>query len=118
MPKWPWQKQIGWEEIGEDFIRFTLLKTPLGSIYLHRLIAPLDAHCHDHPWNFLTIILRQGYWELHRGEWKWWGPGTILYRRAEDAHVVATPDSGKPSWSLVFVGRRLREWSILENGCR
>lgn len=32
-------KDIGWDAIGEEFTRFTLLKTRWGNVYLHRLKA-------------------------------------------------------------------------------
>src|SRR5258708_2877223 len=57
-------KEIGWEEVGERFTRYALLKTRWGNIYLHQLYAPVwHPECHDHPWGFLTILLWRGYLE-------------------------------------------------------
>jgi hypothetical protein len=50
---------------------------------------------HDHPWPFLTIILRGGYWETRydreTGEevgTKWHGPGSVLFRPAGAFHML------------------------------
>src|SRR5882672_9952016 len=107
---WPWQKQIGWEEIGEDFIRYTLVHTPWITAYLHRLEA-LTAHpeCHDHPWSFIAVILKGGYNEYHNGQWTWRGPGSLLYRPATWTHNVVTKGV---SWSVIITGPKNREWEF------
>lgn len=39
------------------------LETPFGALYVHRFLRS-DAHeHHDHPWNFVSIILWRGYFE-------------------------------------------------------
>jgi hypothetical protein len=57
-------KEIGWKDIGEEFTRFQIIKTPWFNLYLHRLYAP-NWHpvCHDHPWTFIAILLKNGYLE-------------------------------------------------------
>lgn len=109
---WPWQKQIGWQEIGEDFIRYTLLATPLLTIYLHRLVAP-GGHCHDHPWDFFNLVIWPGYWEI-TDACRWVKAGTVRFVRAEFQHKVITEGV---SWSLIITGPKRREWSIKEDGC-
>lgn len=105
------QEEIGWKEIGEEFRRFTLLKTPWFRIYLHRLKAE-TAHdlCHSHPWSFVTFLLRGGYSELHEGVWTVYGAGTVLFRPAEWEHNVVTRGT---SWSLVFTGAKRRAWGFV-----
>lgn len=104
-------KEIGWSEIGETFTRFTLVKTRWLTVFLHRLDAP-NAHpqCHDHPWPFMTLILRGGYDEFHGGVWIWRKPGSILYRPAEFSHNVRT--GSVVAWSMVIVGAKRREWGF------
>ena len=104
-------KEIGWAEIGEKFTRYALVKTPWLSVYLHQLDAPnWHPECHDHPWGFVTILLRGGYLEkigtkvFHRR------PGFILFRPATFAHNVITPFG--TSWSLVFAGPKSRDWGF------
>ena len=112
---WPWQQQIGWKELDEDFIRFTLLHTRWFRIYLHRLNAP-NAHkvCHDHPWWFWTLLLKGGYNEYHQGIWTWQCAGSLLYRPAEWQHNVVTRGV---SWSLILTGPKFRKWGFTEE-CR
>jgi hypothetical protein len=108
-------KEIGWKELGEVFYRFTLLKTPWGNLYLHRLDAPCwHPACHDHPWSFLTILLWNGYLERvgDQDEYKVYKrrPGSILYRPAEFSHSIITPYG--TSWSLVFTTKKVRDWGF------
>jgi hypothetical protein len=105
------QREIGWEHIGEKFTRYTLMKTPWLTVYLHQLNAP-DWHpdCHDHPWDFVAILLWRGYLEkigdqVHRRR-----PGSILWRPAEFAHNVITPFG--TSWSIIFTGSKKRKWGF------
>lgn len=103
-------KEIGWWDIGEEFTRFQLVKTPWFNIYLHRLKAlTYHTHCHDHPWTFLAILLRGGYWEYHVDKATWRRPGSVLYRPAEFRHNVITKGV---SWSLIITGPRRREWGF------
>jgi len=100
---------------------------------------------HDHPWPFISVILWRGYrevtpWrraysgppsdggpEFRRCKRVW--PGMILFRPAAHIHRVELID-GKRAISLVFMGRRIREWGFFtrhgwklwtkyfaENGC-
>ena len=52
----------------------------------HILRSDLGRDPHDHPWPYVTVILKGGYWEQrfdNSGEirsTKWYGPGSILYR--------------------------------------
>jgi hypothetical protein len=99
---------------------FVLLRTPWFNIFLHYLDAPNEnpKGCHDHPWSFVTLILSGGYIERTSAmtdlgpleRYRWQRPGKMLYRPAEFSHSVTTPDG--PSWSLVVVGRRQREWGF------
>lgn len=94
--------------------RLRIIATPWLSIYLHRLGTP-DSRptLHDHPWSFLSIILRGGYTEVrldkhamtevvrHR---RW-----INVMRRDDAHYIDSLDR-TPTWTLLFVGARRRTW--------
>jgi hypothetical protein len=109
-------KDIGWKEIGETFTRFTVLATRFGTLYLHRFDAPnWHPHCHDHPWDFLAVILSGGYYEATSSATAWRGPGSVLRRRAEFAHNVLTRGV---CWSLVWVGPKRRAWGLVECGRR
>lgn len=112
-------KEIGWKEIGESFTRYTLFRCYWFNIYLHQLFAPnKHPHCHDHPWDFLAIVLWGGYWESINGKTHWRWPGSVLYRPAETKHNVVTKGT---NWSLVVTGPKRRPWKIVEeedDNCR
>lgn len=104
-------KEIGWKDIGETFYRYTLLKTPWFNVYLHELNAPKwHPECHDHPWNFITLLLWNGYDE-QVGNMIWRRrAGAVLFRPAAFTHNVITPYG--VSWSLVFTTAKKRAWSF------
>lgn len=105
-------KEIGWQEIGEVFYRYTLVKTPWFSLYLHQLDAPNwhPVGCHDHPWWFITLLLKGGYLE-YNGKKVWHQkPGQVMYRPANWSHDITTP-YGR-SWSLVLTGKKQRAWGF------
>lgn len=109
-------REIGWKDINETFYRFTLLKTPWFTVYLHRLICEtIPPHCHDHPWNFRAFILYGGYWEQSEGSTVWRSPFSYLYRPAVFAHKVWTKASG--AWSVIVVGKKYRDWNHDINHC-
>lgn len=107
---WIPHKEIGWTDIGEKFTRYQLLKIKWLNIYLHRVDAKqVPPYCHDHPWNFLAILLWPGYMEQINGIWHRRWPLQVLYRPAVTAHNVITPFG--VSWSLVFTGPKIRQWN-------
>ena len=108
------KKEIGWQDIGEEFTRYVLLKTPWFQVLVHRLWCPNwhELH-HDHPWSFVTLILRGGYLEKTPGARPHWRPpGTVLYRNAEFAHNVVT--TGAVCWSLVVASSKRRTWGFVD----
>jgi hypothetical protein len=105
-------EDIGWKEINETFIRYTLLKTRWFRVYVHRLTA-VQAHeaCHNHPWSFIAFVLKGGYNEFTKDTgWVWRGPGSVLRRPAAWSHNVTTKSEGM--WSLVITGPKAHEWSF------
>lgn len=99
--------------------RWRLICTPWFGVYLHRLGGPDPRETlHDHPWSFLSIVLRGGYIERRLD------PITramsVNHRirrvnrvRSFDAHAIAEL-TRTPTWTLLFVGRRTRTWGYLE----
>lgn len=94
---------------------------PFSARIHHILRSDDDRHFHDHPWNYVTIILRGGYYEVTprvvNGEIvgeksEWYGPGTILRRRAEHWHRLVLP-YGKTATTLFIMGRKRQSWGFL-----
>lgn len=99
-------------------VRYRLIQTPWFGIYLHRINLP-DSRptLHDHPWNFVSIVLKGGYCErratepvnLSSARWRTYEAGQINRMPIGHAHYIASVFR-KPTWTLVFVGRRQRVW--------
>lgn len=107
----------------------------VGAVYLHKMSAPdpgMDLH--DHPWPFVSVILRGGYTEI-RNEIRsllsfkhlWfsrdaglaaptmreWKAGSVHMIQKDIAHTIIQL-SKTPTWTLVFTGRVDREWGFYE----
>lgn len=105
--------------------RWRIIQTPWFALYLHHIHRPdHERDLHDHPWNFISIILWGGYAEEIakyndsaydiRGDPKTkirtWKRGSVHYMRTEDAHRISSLLS--PVWTLLLCGRRRREWGF------
>lgn len=88
-------------------------KSRLWSLYLHRFTRSDDDRAmHDHPWWFISLVLRGRYFEFQLDQPPLTRrPGSIAFRRAEAAHRVELID-GKPCWTLILTGRRVRMWGF------
>lgn len=92
------------------------------AIRIHHILRSDDARAfHDHPWWFLTLILRGGYEEvrpvmqsnLYTGDTHTWhNPGTVLFRRASDWHRLNVP-AGRTTWTLFITGKYRNRWGFL-----
>ncbi len=95
-------------------------------IYLHRFLGSDDACLHCHPFDFVSILLRGGYFETigqnwfqqDDGSWCWeWlhrtycQAGDVLFRPARTAHRIEI-DLARPPVSLVFTRRLGRKWGF------
>lgn len=101
---------------------------------IHKFYESDDDCLHDHPWNFISIILKTGYNEIsiidpkevkHNDNvfiysestprrWaikKYYGPGSIIFHKATHTHRVELIDN-KNAWTIVFTGSRLRAWGF------
>ena len=106
------------ENPSEDYLRrIYFIECPLFSILLHRLGGPdrsLDMH--DHPWSFVSIILRNSYLEMYE-TWSnrvdarfvnW-----VNFKRLTTPHrIVALEYPDRPCWTLLFCGPRSRDWGF------
>lgn len=99
--------------------RWWIAKTPWFGIALHRMDAE-DARpeLHDHPFGFLSIVLRGGYIERRLD------PRTMIVDethrvrrlnrvRPHDAHSIRRL-LRVPTWTLLLVGPYRRTWGFLE----
>jgi len=83
-------------------VRYILFKSKLFSIYIHRFMQSDSSIPHDHPWNFFTYIVTEGYTEesfAPAGDkgalspsYTYRSPGSLAYRKAECIHRVELED--------------------------
>jgi len=93
------------------------------NITLHKIVKSDDPIFHDHPWSYVTVILKGGYWEHvplfnnkgHKfGEFQIWrGPGSVIYRKAKEFHWLELDESVGPATTLFIMGPQKREWGFL-----
>jgi hypothetical protein len=90
--------------------RLMLLKTPWFGIYFHVIRRPDWAHCqHDHPWPFVTCILRGGYEEEVGGQ--------LFVRRPDTSGTaVGTSSIASPVCSVKRRGRSCSAAAIAAHG--
>lgn len=114
MIAWPRWKLIHDLDHPEDVYisRLMLVKTPLFGVYLHVIRRADFARCqHDHPWSFVTIILRGGYEEEVGEQLFIRRPGFIGYRPRSFEHRITRLLNG-PAVTLVFRGRDHESWGF------
>lgn len=93
------------------------------NVTLHKIVRSDDPILHDHPWAYMTIVLKGGYWEhspIFNSEGKmlaqfqtWRGPGSIIRRKAGEYHWLELDENVGPATTLFFMGRQQREWGFL-----
>ncbi len=103
---------------------FAWLTQKLGiTVRIHNIRSSDDDRApHDHPFHYLTIVLRGGYWEKvpkydKAGHYlgidrKWHGPGSILFKRATSWHILELPD-GESAWTLFITGKKVQKWGFM-----
>lgn len=124
-------------------IRWTILGFGIDSswfsIKVHNILISDEECLHNHPWAFISIILKGSYLEdtrsymedYYEGKKDWSKPafstkngfpvrnkifraGNILYRPANWAHRLQLKE---PVWTLVFTFRKIQPWGFFtKNG--
>lgn len=93
------------------------------NMYLHKFLRDDDDRAlHDHPWWFLSLMLKGGYFEIVPHPTVAGGntaisrrAGSLAFRRATHRHrvVLFAPTGVKePCWTLVVTGRKNRTWGF------
>lgn len=122
---------------GRQFLkRWRLIDTSRFGLYLHHITGPdpgLDLH--DHPWRFVSLILRGGYIEetapardasalariadrypphdgLTRGVVRGRRAGTIQRTALHEAHRIV--EVRPHTWTLIVAGRKVRAWGFFQ----
>ena len=98
------------------------------NITLHKILRSDDPVFHDHPWSYMTIVLKGGYWEhtpIFNSDGKifselirWRGPGSIIMRKSNEFHWLEMDPEVGPATTLFFMGPQVREWGFMVEGSR
>ena len=97
------------------YVRRWRIDLPFGSIRVHHWLSHDDPRAvHDHPWWFLTFVVKGGYTDFTPGGKEHLRPGSIRYRPAPHQHTVV-PDPGG-CWTILITGRSLRKWGFWPKG--
>jgi len=91
--------------------RYRLFWCPWFKVTLHHILrSDEDPDLHCHPWNFVSIILWEGYLEVLPGDIiRRIRPGNVVRHRAPDAHRLILR---RPAWTLVFMTGKKRKWGF------
>lgn len=91
------------------------------NVYVHKFMRSDDDRAlHDHPWWFVSIILRGGYIEHTPGGQRLRKAPSIAYRKAEHIHRVelftewfdGIGEREVPCWTLILTGPKARHWGF------
>lgn len=84
------------------------------NVFIHKFLKSDPDDLHDHPWPYMTIILRGGYWEWTRNSSipQWKGAGQIRFGHSTDYHRIEL-EPGVECWTMFFPGPKLRDWGFL-----
>lgn len=94
------------------------------NVFLHRFLKSDPDAQHDHPWNYITIVVKGGYWEyvptydlygyINGEEKKWRGAGHMRRCHAVSYHRIEV-EPGVDCWTIFIPGMKRREWGFLEH---
>jgi hypothetical protein len=98
--------------------RFFFLNTRWLGVYLHRIDrADADRELHDHPWSFVSLVLRGWYYERLRerdGRHRYIERRrfSLAYRHFIAVHRIALVAPN--TWTLVIRGYDRRTWGFYQ----
>ena len=106
---------------------YVIPRNPWLNVYLHKFLHDdEDRALHDHPWWFISVMLKGEYWEVVNerfiedsstySEWVSRTAPSIAFRKATHAHRVVLERNDNqqpmPCWTLVITGRVIRDWGF------
>jgi hypothetical protein len=104
------KKKIITRDDGDAYlVRYSLFSCRWFALKVHNILLSDPSCPHDHPWAFITFILRGGYVEHTLSGSKYRGIGSVLYRPANYVHRL---EVDKPVWSFVITFKKTRSWGF------
>lgn len=99
------------DEAGRPYMTRHYLSADRCLRFHHLHLSDDDRALHDHPWDFVSVILAGGYRELTpTGAQDYRAPALVTHA-AEDLHRLELEDGGDV-WTLVLTGRPRRRWGF------
>lgn len=113
--------------------RWWFFRTPFLRARVHHILrSDRDRHLHDHPWWYISIILKGSYTEVmplrfadeppelqgedyRHGDMlqrDTYGPGSIRFRRGSTFHRLEV-QPGESVWTLFIIGPKRRDWGFM-----
>jgi hypothetical protein len=103
-----WGENLGRVEC--PYIKRWVFNFHFFSIRIHHWLHSDDArHFHDHPWWYLTLVLKGGYVDSSPDGLDILKMGSIRFRKATHKHSVLIFD---PSWTILLTGPKKRVWGF------
>lgn len=82
---------------------------------VHKWLRSDDKrHMHDHPWHFMTVVLRGGYTDVSESGRDVLTRGSIRFRRATHRHYAEVPKEG--ALTFLITTMPVRKWGFWVKG--
>lgn len=90
--------------------RWNLFECKFFSVKIHKLVSSDNACQHDHPWAFITFLLKGAYVEFTPAGSKVYSRFSLLYRPANYIHRL---EIHQPVYTFVITFKKIREWGFI-----
>lgn len=93
------------------------------NIFIHHIIKSDEEDLHDHPWSFITFILRGGYYETTLTSKKektttWYPAGSWRKVKSNHLHRIQIQPGSTGCWTLFIPFRREKKWGFMQKSKR
>ena len=95
---------------GADYlIRYSIFTCKWFAIKVHKILLSDHDCLHDHPWKFISFIIKGGYVEHTVKGSRIYHPMNLLIRPAEFKHRL---ELHQPAWTVVITFKKVRVWGF------
>lgn len=103
------KKTLYRSDTGPYLVRYSILSTRWFAVKIHHILSSDDECLHDHPWSFISVLLKGRYIEESEKRFGHYRAGHILFRRAKWKRRLMI---GEPVWTFVITFRKTRQWGF------
>lgn len=91
--------------------RLYIIRCKWFSVRFHKiLMSDMDRHLHDHPWNWVTFMVKGAYVETTEKGSRKVRAGMVNGHKATTPHKLTL--LSKEVWTVFITGRETREWGF------